>query len=274
MSTRGQLAFNHVLLALFAVFALYPIVNLFFIAVNSPRSLQTGLGWPDDPRLRNFVDAWQQGGFRSAFVGSMVIAVTVVVIASVLSTLAGYAFGTMRFHGRETLFVVFVLGLIIPMESIIVPLYYDLRRLNLVDSYWSVILPQVAGSIAFGTFWMRTFFLSSPRSLIEAAKIDGASHLAILRRVLLPSARPALQTMAVLLFMGSFNDFLLPLVMLQGDESARTVPLAVLGFIGKREVDTNLLAAAGILATLPVVLLYLFSQRSFIQGMMTGAVKE
>ena len=180
----------------------------------------------------------------------------------------------MQFRGREALFIFFVVGLIIPMESIIVPLYYDLRRVNLVDTYWSVILPQIAVSVAFGTFWMRTFFLTSPRSLIEAARIDGASHMQVLVRVLLPSARPALQTMAVLLFMGSFNDFLLPLVMLQGDQSARTVPLAVYTFISQREIDVNLLAAGGIIATLPVVLVYLCTQRSFIQGMMTGALKE
>jgi raffinose/stachyose/melibiose transport system permease protein len=272
--TNRQRAFNHTLLLLFAFFALYPLVNLFFLAINSPRSLQTGLGWPNDPRLSNFVDAWNAGGFGSAFEGSFLIAVSVVIGASVLSTLAGYAFGTMQFRGREALFIFFVVGLIIPMESIIVPLYYDLRRVNLVDTYWSVILPQVAVSVAFGTFWMRTFFLTSPRSLIEAARIDGASHMQVLIRVLLPSARPALQTMAVLLFMGSFNDFLLPLVMLQGDQSARTVPLAVYTFISQREIDVNLLAAGGIIATLPVVLVYLCTQRSFIQGMMTGALKE
>lgn len=265
---------NHVLLLLFAFFALYPLVNLVFIAINSPRSLQTGLGWPDHIRFQNFIDAWNFGGFRTAFVGSFLIAMAVVIASSILSTLAGYAFGTMEFRGREVLFVFFVVGLIIPMESIIVPLYYDLRRFNLTDTYWSVILPQVAVSIAFGTFWMRTFFLSSPRSLIEAARIDGASHMDVLVRVLLPSARPALQTMGVLLFMGSFNDFLLPLVMLQGDESARTVPLAVYSFIGHREIDVNLLAAGGIIATLPVVLIYLITQRNFIQGMMTGALKE
>ena len=265
---------NHVLLLLFAFFALYPLVNLLLIAIDNPSSLQTGLGWPDDIRFSNFVDAWNVGGFRSAFIGSFLIAVAVVLAASILSTLAGYAFGTMEFRGREMLFVLFVVGLIIPMESIVVPLYYDLRRVELTDTYWSVILPQVAVSIAFGTFWMRTFFLSSPRSLIEAARIDGASHMDVLVRVLLPSARPALQTMGVLLFMGSFNDFLLPLVMLQGDESARTVPLAVYSFIGHREIQVNLLAAGGIIATLPVVLLYLITQRNFIQGMMTGALKE
>jgi raffinose/stachyose/melibiose transport system permease protein len=272
--TRLSRSTNHVLLLLFAFFSLYPLVNLVLIAINSPRSLQTGLGWPDHIRFQNFVDAWNTGGFGQAFVGSFGIAAAVVVAASILSTLAGYAFGTMQFRGREALFVFFILGLIIPMESIIVPLYYDLRRVNLTDTYWSVILPQVAVSVAFGTFWMRAFFLSSPRSLIEAARIDGASHMGVLVRVLLPSARPALQTMGVLLFMGSFNDFLLPLVMLQGDESARTVPLAVYSFMGHREIQVNLLAAGGIIATLPVVVLYLLTQRNFIQGMMTGALKE
>lgn len=274
MSPRSQTALNHTILAVFGFVALYPLVNLLLIAINDSRSLQTGLGWPDQPRPANFLDAWRQAGFGTAFTGSLIISCTVVVAATVIATLAGFAFGTMRFRGRDALFYLFVIGLIIPMESIVVPLYYDLRHFNLIDTYWSVILPQVAGSVAFGTFWMRAFFLSTPRSLIEAAMIDGATHFDVLRRVLLPAARPALQTLAVLLFMFSFNDFLLPLVMLQGTTSAATVPLALYTFIGKLNTDPNLLAAAGIIATLPVCLLYLFSQRSFIQGMMSGALKE
>ena len=178
------------------------------------------------------------------------IASSVVLAATVLSTLAGYAFGTMEFRGREPLFV-FVIGLIIRMENIIVPLYYDLRHFDLVDTYWSVILPQVAGSVAFGTFWMRAFFLSSPRSLIEAARIDGASHLDVLR----PSCcrgsprppdpgRPALHVLVQRLPAAARHA--------PGHESAATVPLAVYTFIGKINTDHNLLAAAGIIATLPV----------------------
>ena len=119
MNSRPQAAINHFILALFGFVALYPLINLFFVAINDSRSIQTGLGWPDRPRPANFVDAWNQAGFGSGFVGSFVIASSVVAAATVLSTLAGYAFGTMRFRGRDVLFYVFVIGLIIPMESIV-----------------------------------------------------------------------------------------------------------------------------------------------------------
>lgn len=111
---------------------------------------------------------------------------------------AGFAFGTMRFRGRSVLFYLLLLGLLIPLEAMIIPLYFDLRRFGLTGNYWSVILPDSALSTAFGCFWMRAFFLSAPRSLVEAARLDGATVLTRLRRVLLPLARPQVLTLAVL----------------------------------------------------------------------------
>ena len=148
------------------------------------------------------------------------------VFATLFSILAGYAFGLMRFRGSSVLFYVFLLGLMVPTEAIIVPLYYDLRDLHLTNTYWALILPQIATSVAFGTYWMRTYFRSVPRSLIEAARIDGASSWFTLWRVLLPLARPAVLTMTVLLFMWTWNEFLLALVMVS-DECLRTAPLGL-----------------------------------------------
>ncbi len=107
----------------------------------------------------------------------MIVAVVVVSVSAVLSILSGYAFGMMRFRGATVLFYVFLLGLMVPMEAMIVPLYYDFRDLGLTDTYWGLILPQIGTSVAFGTFWMRAFFRGVPRSLVEAARIDGASSL-------------------------------------------------------------------------------------------------
>ena len=123
----------------------------------------------------------------------------------------------MRFRGSQILFYVFLLGLMVPIEAMIVPLYYDLRDLGLADTYWALILPQIGASVAFGTFWMRAFFRGVPRSLVEAARIDGASSWFTLWRVLLPLARPAVLTMTVLLFMWTWNEFLLALVMVSDE---------------------------------------------------------
>ena len=197
---------------------------------------------------------------------------SVVLVSSVLSILAGYAFGLMRFRGEQVLFYVILLGLTIPMEAILVPLYYDLRDVGLTDTYWALILPQAALSTAFGTFWMRAFFRSVPRSLIEAARLDGSSSWMTLWRVVLPLARPAVLTMVVLVFMWTWNEFLLALVMVS-DESLRTAPLGLAFFQGRNTSDEGLLMAGSLIVAAPVVLVYLFLQRHFIRGMLSGAVK-
>ena len=163
-----------------------------------------------------------------------------------LSILSGYAFGLMRFRGSQVLFYVFLLGLMVPIEAMIVPLYYDLRDLGLTDTYWALILPQIGASVAFGTFWMRAFFRGVPRSLVEAARIDGASSWFTLWRVLLPLARPAVLTMTVLLFMWTWNEFLLALVMVS-DEGLRTAPLGLSFFQGRNTSNLTLLAAGAVI---------------------------
>ena len=202
----------------------------------------------------------------------MIVTASVVAISTVLSILAGYAFGLMRFRGAQVLFYVFLLGLMVPLEATIVPLYYDLRDLGLTDTYWALILPQAGVSVAFGTFWMRAFFRSVPRSLVEAARLDGASSWSTLWRVVLPLGRPAVLTMIVLVFMWTWNEFLLALVMVS-DESLRTAPLGLAFFQGRNTNDEALLAAGAIIVAAPVVIAYLFLQRHFIRGMLSGAVK-
>jgi raffinose/stachyose/melibiose transport system permease protein len=160
----------------------------------------------------------------------------------------------------------------VPMEAMIVPLYYDLRDLSLTDTYWALILPQIGSSVAFGTFWMRAFFRTVPPSLVEASRIDGASSWFTLWRVLFPLARPAVLTMTVLLFMWTWNEFLLALVMVTS-EGLRTAPLGLSFFQGRNTSDLTLLAAGAVIVALPVVVLYMFLQRHFIRGMLAGAVK-
>src|SRR4029079_8815949 len=203
---------------------------------------------------------------------SAIVTVSVVVVAGFLSILSGFAFGMMRFRGSQVLFYVFLLGLMVPMEAMIVPLYYDFRDLGLTDTYWVLILPQIGLSVAFGTFWMRAFFLSTPRSLLECRRLDGAASWMTLWRVLVPFGRPAILTMMVLLFMWTWNEFLLALVMVS-KENLRTAPLGLAFFQGQHTSDLTLLAAGAVIVATPVVIVYVFLQRHFIRGMLTGAVK-
>ena len=271
MTSRRELSISYAVLGAFALFALLPIVGIVLTALQDQNGLAT-FGTFDGVHLANFGDAWRDGHFGTYLKSSAIVTVTVVVVAGSLSILAGYAFGLMRFRGATVLFYVFLLGLMIPTEAIIVPLYYDFRDLSLVDTYWALILPQIGTSVAFGTFWMRSYFRTVPRSLVEAARIDGASSWFVLWRVLLPLARPAVLTMAVLLFMWTWNEFLLALVMVS-DENLRTAPLGLSFFQGRNQTNLTLLAAGAVIVALPVVILYVFLQRHFIRGMLSGAVK-
>jgi raffinose/stachyose/melibiose transport system permease protein len=201
------------------------------------------------------------------------VAVVVVLATSVFSTLAGYAFGTMRFPLSGPLFYLLLAGIIVPFESMVVPLYYDFRDLGLTDTYWALILPQIGLSVSFGTFWMRAYFRSVPHELVEAARMDGASTLRTLVRVLVPMGRPAIVTMMLVVFMWTWNEFLLALVMVS-NEGLRTAPLGLSYFQGRYGADIASLSAASVIVALPVVVLYLFLQRHFIAGMLGGALKQ
>ena len=273
-AARREQLLSYLVLGVFAVIVLYPILSIVLLAMHERSDLVTGFAIPDTLDFGTFQAAWELGGFDRALLNSFIVAATVSVVTAVLSTLAGYAFGAMRFRGSDTLFYLLLLGLIFPYEATVIPLYYVFKDAGLTDSYWALILPQIGLSVPFGTFWMRAFFRSTPGSLVEASRLDGASSFATLWRVLLPQAWPAITTMIVLVFMWTWNEFLLALVMIQSDE-LRTAPLGLALFAGaNRSQDPTLTAAAAVLVALPVVVVYVFLQRSFIRGMFAGAVKE
>jgi raffinose/stachyose/melibiose transport system permease protein len=269
--SRSERTANYVVLLAFAAFALWPIASILITSVG-PRSASIAregrtLHW------ENFSDAWTEGRFSQYMATSVVVALIVVSVALVCSIMAGYAFGTMRFRGEQVLFYVFLLGIMVPTEAIIVPLYFDLRTLGLTNTIWGVALPQIAQSIAFGTYWMRTYFRTSNASIIEAGRLDGAGTHRILWQLLVPIGRPAITTLVLLSFMWTWNEFLIPLVMSPSGD-VRTAPLALAFFQGQYVQGTTLLAAAAVLVALPVVVVYLFLQRHFIRGMIEGAVRE
>jgi len=271
---RREQLLSYLVLGAFAVLAIYPILTIVLLAFHRRSDLVTGFAIPDRLSFDTFERAWEQGNFGRLLLNSLLVAGTVSVVTAVLSTLAGYAFGAMRFRGSDALFYLLLIGLIFPYEATVIPLYYIFRDAGLTDTYWALILPQIGLSIPFGTFWMRAFFRSTPGSLVEAARLDGASSFSTLVRVLLPHARPALTTLIVLVFMWTWNEFLLALVMIQGDE-LRTAPLGLALFAGAtRSQDPTLTAAAAVLVALPIVVVYVFLQRSFIRGMFAGGVKE
>jgi raffinose/stachyose/melibiose transport system permease protein len=267
-------------LALFSVLAIYPVLSILFLALHRKTDLVTGFAFPTRLDLSSFKAAWTEGRFGTGFKSSFIVAAAVTAVSAVLSIGTGYEFGTMRFIGDRIVFPIILLGIIFPYEATVIPLYYDfqnvpLLHLHLLNTYWALILPQIGQSVAFGTFWMRAFFRSTPRSLIEAARIDGATSFGVLWRVLLPQARPAVMTMSVLVFTYTWNEFLLALVLVSGSQSHQTAPLGLSFFAGAvRAGDPTKVAAAAVLVAAPILVVYLFLQRHFVRGMLAGAIKE
>lgn len=264
MISRVERTVNYAVLLVFATFALWPILTILTTAFGTVGASGGGA---------NFAAAWREGRFGPSMLISIAVSGFVVLTAGVLSLLTGYAFAVMRVPGAKVLFPLFVLGLMVPTEVIVVPLYYDLRTIGMTNTFWAIALPQVAQSLAFGTFWMRTYFRSQPMALIEAARLDGAGSWRILWQVLVPPGLPAIVTMALLTFMWTWNEFLIPLVMTT-DPALRTVPLGLAFFQGQYASSSTLLAAGGVIVAAPVVIVYLFLQRHFIRGVLDGAVRE
>jgi raffinose/stachyose/melibiose transport system permease protein len=265
---------TYVILTLFSLAVLYPILSIIFLALHRKEDLVTGFAIPHRFDLHSFSVAWNLGDFATGYKSSFIVALTVTLVSAVLSIGTGYAFGTMSFRGDRFVFALLLLGIIFPYEATVIPLYYDFQSVHLLNTYWALILPQIGQSVSFGTFWMRAFFRSSPRSLIEAARMDGASSWGVLRLVLLPQARPAITTLCALVFVYTWNEFLLALVLIQ-DPSRYTAPLGLSFFAGTaRAGDPTAVAAAAMLVTLPIILVYVFLQRHFIRGMLAGAIKE
>jgi raffinose/stachyose/melibiose transport system permease protein len=260
-------------LTMAATIVLIPMISLFTVSLQPSDSSSTSLSWPDNPDWDNYVIAWTKGDFPLPvlMINSLLVALAVVPIGVTVSVLAGYAFGTMKFPGSNVIFYLFMIGLVMPFEATIVPLYYQLRSMGLINNLWGVILPQIALFCAFGIFWMRQFFMATPPSLVEAARIDGANSIRILRSVLLPISWPPILTLATLMFIWSWNEFLLSLVVL--DRGNRTAPSGLGTFTGQWVSDIPALSAAAIIIALPTVILYIVLNRKIISGILQGAVK-
>jgi len=268
---RAQVV-SHVILGFFTLFTLLPLVSILLISLYPDGQLIRGLALPESINFGNYARAWDTANFTVLMTNSAIVAIFVVPIASFISILGGYAFATMRFRGKNVLFLIFLLGLLLPYEAPIVPLYYDMNMLGLTGSHFTLIVPEIALFLSFGVFWMRAAFGDDTQTLIEAARIDGANSWTTLWRVLVPSIKPAIVTLLVLFFMWSWNEFLLALV-LAGSANLQTAPAGIGMFLGERVSDLRGLAAAAIIMSIPPLLVYIFLQRSFIQGVTSGGVK-
>jgi multiple sugar transport system permease protein len=204
--------------------------------------------------------------FISAFLASVVTA-----IAVLLCSMAGYAFAKFHFAGRDRLFGILMAALVIPGQVAMLPLFLMLKEMGVINSYWGVIIPGMAS--VFGIFLVRQYALSIPDSLLDAARIDGAGEFRIYRSLVLYVCAPILVTLGVFTFMGTWNDFLWPLIVLT-DGDMYTLPVALANLAGEHVQDTELMMAGAVLTVLPILLLFVVLQRYYVAGILAGGVKE
>ena len=255
--------------------ALVMVIPFFWSLSTSLKPLSEALvfppRWIPHPFLwKNYVLTWKTVPMGQWFVNSAIVAVVVVIGNVVLDSMAGYALARIRFRGRSLVFFGIISMLMIPFQSIMLPVYIILRTLGLINSYAGMILPQLVS--AMGVFLMRQAFLNVPHEVEESAIIDGASRWRIFAQISLPMVQPSLFTLALMMFMGAWNNFLLPLLV-ANNQNFWTLPLGVVMFQQQYYTNWPYLMAAAVMATIPIAVLFLVFQRWFIQGISTTGLK-
>ncbi len=225
---------------------------------------------PHPATLAHYRDLLTRLDVARDFGNSVLVSALITASSLVINSMAGYAFAKLRFGGRERLFRLLLLGLFIPPQVAMLPLFILMRQLHLVDSFAAVVIPSMAS--VFGIFLIRQYVLGIPDELLDAARVDGASELRIYWSVILPLAAPVLVTLAIFVFMSAWNDFMWPLIVLT-DYAKYTLPVGLANLSREHVQDTELMMAAAVVTLLPVLLLFVSLQRYYLRGITSGAVK-
>lgn len=263
---------GRVILVVLMLVILLPFISMFVTALHPPGTYPRGLEWPETPHWDNFVLAFQSADMLALLWSSFLIELGVVPIAVLVSTLAGFAIGHLKPKGGAIVFIVFLLGLTLPFEGIITPLYYQMRDLGLLNTRWAIILPLIGLFMPFAVMWMRAHFVTMPQELSEAARMDGATTWQLFWRIHMPLSVPALSSLSILLFLWTWNQFLLAIVLVD-DPAKRTMAGALGAFQGQYGTDIPLLCAGSLLILTPTLIVFLIFQRKFVAALMQGSLK-
>ena len=265
---RSPLAIAVLMLA--AVGTLLPLLSMLLTALQPRGSTPAGLTLPRNPQWGNFAEAWDAALMGRLLESSMLIVLGVVPASLLLATMAGYGLAQVPFRGSRAVYATFLVGLTLPFEALLAPLYVQIGDLGLLNTRWAIILPLIALFMPFSVFWMRAHFLNLPAELLDAARIDGASAWQAFRHVYAPLAAPAWSSLGILLFLWTWNQFLLA-VTLVDDPTKRTMAGALGAFQGEYGTDIVLLCAGSLLIIVPTVLVFLVFQRAFVSAVLQGA---
>ncbi|QRM57863.1 carbohydrate ABC transporter permease [Sinorhizobium sp. BG8] len=277
----GSNKVDPVLVALWIAFILFAIIWItpfLFIVFTSLKSNSTVMGSsafspPTELAFGNFAAAWARGNFSTTAFNGIVITFIKVPLGLFVSAMAAYALAKVPMRINKVLFALFVFGTMLPFQVMLAPIFRQVNAFGLINTYPGIILPYLAFGIPYQVFILYGFFSTVPKELSEAARIDGASHFTIFRRIFLPVSLPVLSALLILDFVATWNEFAMALVILQ-DPRMWTLPLGLMNFQSQFQSDYGQLNAAIIMTVLPAAIVYLMFQRYFVSGLTSGAVKE
>lgn len=273
-NNRIRATFFTIILTPLALLWIYPFLWMVSAALKTDREIFGGLGLiPETPQWSNFQRAWTDARVGDYFLNSVIITVSSVVIVVVTTSMMGYVLGRYSFPGKKAIIGFFVATVFLPEGYTIIPVFELVNSLNLADSLWGVILAQSGGAHVVTILLFAGYFSQLPRELEEAAILDGAGFLRIFWQIMLPLTKPVVATAIIMQFMFSWNDFLLPLVLTLSRPDLRTLAVGIYSFQGEYFTDWSGMAAAATISLMPIIILFLFLQRYFVEGI-AGAVKS
>ena len=269
---RGELFAGRTLLVALMAFTILPFISIFMTALHPSGTVPGGLEWPAHPQWGNFVEAFKVANMTTLLISSTRIVLTVVPVALVISTMAGFAIGLLRIRGSSVLLFLFVFGLTLPFQGIIIPIYILERAMGIYNTKFAIALPLIALYMPFAVFWMRAHFVNMPVEISEAARVDGATTWDLFRRIHVPLAQAPIASLGILMSIWTWNQFLLALVLVE-DPTQRTMAGALGAFQGHYATDVPLLCAGTILILVPTLIVFVLFQRQIIMALLQGAVK-
>lgn len=226
--------------------------------------------WPENPSFAAYETLFTERPFARVVMNSLMLAVITTIVQLFTSATAAYAFSRLPFRGRGVVFAVYLATMMIPLQVLVVPLFAQLKAFGLLNTYLGALLPTFAS--AFGIFLLRQAVNQVPRELDEAATLDGAGHFRVFFSIILPNIKPALATLTIFAFMGSWNSFLWPLIVLRSPE-LQTLPIALAGLQGQYTTAWDVVMAGSVISVLPMLALYIFAQKYIIQGVASSGIK-
>ncbi|MBB3932295.1 raffinose/stachyose/melibiose transport system permease protein [Kaistia hirudinis] len=272
---RGLLEFSGIYLALGIVLlqTVYPLLWVLFGSLKTKTDLINNVwGPPQELVFQNYADAWRIAGIGSRIVNSLSITAAALVVLVAVATPCAYALARLKFRGRAVVLAVTVAAMLVPPQVMAIPLFLVARDLGMINNRLGLAVIYAATSMPLSVFILRSFFLTLPADLEDAARVDGASRLAILTRIMLPLVKPGVALVVIFAFIEIWNDFFLAFLLLRKPE-LQTIPLGLVAFFQQYDSLWNLYFATLMITTLPVIIIFLLMQRQFIAGLTAGAVK-